>query len=323
MSTISRRTFVQSIGAATLAPGVLLASSEGGAAPQPSAPSQGGGGSYADYKHIRVTRDSGVATVTLDYPPLNLLDEVLSEEFDSLTRLLEQDASVRVVVLQSAVPKFFIAHSGLHRVGSAPKTTSNTRTFRLTQMLGERLRNMPKAVIAKVEGIARGGGCEIALAADMCFAAIGEAVFGQPEVVCGLVPGGGNTQRLPRRMGRARARALEVLLAGEDFSAELADHYGYINRALPARELGPFVDKLARRIATFPPSTIAHLKRSVDMGSDVSFSEGLLVEAHEADLCVANEAIQARVKAILAAGAETYEGELHFPDLSAKLPPAD
>ena len=83
------------------------------------------------------------------------------------------------------------------------------------------------------------------------------------------------------------------------------------------------MDKLARRIATFPPSTIAHLKRSVGMGSDVSFSEGLLVEAHEADLCVANEAIQARVKAILAAGAETYEGELHFPDLSAKLPPAD
>ncbi|WP_175776447.1 enoyl-CoA hydratase/isomerase family protein [Burkholderia anthina] len=321
MSTFSRRSFVQSIGAATLTPGVLLASAEGGAPPEKSKPSQGGGMNHADYKHIQVTQDSGVATVTLNYPPLNLLDEVLSAEFDALTRQLEQDASVRVIVLQSAVPKFFIAHSGLHRVGSAPKTTSNTRTFRLTQMLGERLRNMPKAVIAKVEGIARGGGCEIALAADMCFAAIGEAVFGQPEVVCGLVPGGGNTQRLPRRMGRARA--LEVLLTGEDFSAELADHYGYINRALPASELGPFVDKLARRIATFPPTTIAHLKRSVDMGSDVSFSEGLLVEAHEADLCVANEAIQARVKAILAAGAETYEGELRFPDLSAKLPPAD
>ncbi|AOZ04380.1 enoyl-CoA hydratase (plasmid) [Cupriavidus sp. USMAHM13] len=270
---------------------------------------------------MQVTKDHGVATVTLNYAPLNLLDEVLSDEFDRVTRQLEQDASVRVIILQSAVPKFFIAHSGLHRVGSAPKTTSNTRTFRLTQMLGERLRNMPKAVIAKVEGIARGGGCEIALAADMCFAAIGKAVFGQPEVVCGLVPGGGNTQRLPRRMGRARA--LEVLLVGGDYSAELADHYGYINRALPAGELGPFVDKLARRIATFPPTTIAHLKKAVDMGSDVSFSEGLLVEAHEADLCVANEAIQARVKAILNAGAETYEGELHFPELSAKLPPGD
>jgi len=321
MSTISRRSFVQSIGAATLAPGVLLASTEAGAASESSAPPQGASANYADYKHIQVTKDHGVATVTLNYAPLNLLDEVLSDEFDRVTRQLEQDASVRVIILQSAVPKFFIAHSGLHRVGSAPKTTSNTRTFRLTQMLGERLRNMPKAVIAKVEGIARGGGCEIALAADMCFAAIGKAVFGQPEVVCGLVPGGGKTQRLPRRMGRARA--LEVLLVGGDFSAELADHYGYINRALPAGELGPFVDKLARRIATFPTTTIAHLKKAVDMGSDVSFSEGLLVEAHEADLCVANEAIQARVKAILKAGAETYEGELHFPELSAKLPPAD
>lgn len=321
MSTISRRSFVQSIGAATLAPGVLLASAEAGAASESSAPPQGAGANYADYKHIQVIQNHGVATVTLNYPPFNLLDEVLSEEFDRLTRQLELDASVRVVILQSALPKFFIAHSGLHRVGSAPKTTSNTRTFRLTQMLGERLRNMPKAVIAKVEGIARGGGCEIALAADMCFAALDKAVFGQPEVVCGLVPGGGNTQRLPRRMGRARA--LEVLLVGGDFTAELADHYGYINRALPAGELGPFVDKIARRIATFPPTTIAHMKAAVDMGSDTSFSEGLLVEAREADLCVANEAIQARVKAILKAGAETYEGELHFPELSAKLPPAD
>lgn len=321
MSTISRRSFVQSIGAATLAPGVLLASTEAGAACESTAAPQTASANYADYKHIQVTKDHGVATVTLNYAPLNLLDEVLSDEFDRVTRQLEQDASVRVIILQSAVPKFFIAHSGLHRVGSAPKTTSNTRTFRLTQMLGERLRNMPKAVIAKVEGIARGGGCEIALSADMCFAAIGKAVFGQPEVVCGLVPGGGNTQRLPRRMGRARA--LEVLLVGSDFPAELADHYGYINRALPAGELGPFVDKLARRIATFPTTTIAHLKKAVDMGSDVSFSEGLLVEAHEADLCVANEAIQTRVKAILKAGAETYEGELHFPDLSENLPPAD
>ncbi|MCO5399115.1 enoyl-CoA hydratase/isomerase family protein [Ralstonia soli] len=325
MSNLSRRSFVQSLGAATVAPGALLAPTTAGAAvgatTAASAPPQGGGANYADYKHIHVAQDHGVATVTLNYPPLNLLDEVLSDEFDRVTRQLEQDTNVRVIVLQSAVPKFFIAHSGLHRVGSAPKTSSNTRTFRLTQMLGERLRNMPKAVIAKVEGIARGGGCEIALAADMCFAAIDKAVFGQPEVVCGLVPGGGNTQRLPRRMGRARA--LEVLLVGGDFSAELADHYGYINRALPAAELGPFVDKLARRIATFPPITIAHLKKAVDMGADPLFSEGLLVEAHEADLCVANESIQARVRAILAAGAETYEGELHFPDLSSKLPAAD
>ena len=87
------------------------------------------------------------------------------------------------------------------------------------------------------------GGNEIALAMDMCFAAVGKAIFGQPEVAVGLVPGGGSTQRLPRLIGRGRA--LEVLLGCDDFSAELAERYGYINRALPADQLTPFVERLA------------------------------------------------------------------------------
>ena len=109
-------------------------------------------------------------------------------------------------------------------VGAASKLVSHTRSFRLTQMIGERFRNMPKVTIAKIEGRARGGGSEIALAADMCFAAIGKAIFGQPEVAVGLVPGGGSTQRLPRLIGRGRA--LEVLLGCNDLSAELAERYG-------------------------------------------------------------------------------------------------
>src|SRR5436190_22953825 len=153
---------------------------------------------YCDYACFRLRFDSGFAFVSIDQPPINLLDEVLSKEFDKLGRELETDESVRVVVLQSALPDFFIAHSGLGRVGAASKIVSHTRSFRLTQMIGERLRNMPKATIAKVEGRARGGGSEIALAMDMCFAAIGKAIFGQPEVAIGLVPGGGSTQRLPR-----------------------------------------------------------------------------------------------------------------------------
>ena len=176
---------------------------------------------YSDYKCLRLRFDSGVAFVTIDHPPINLLDEVLSQEFDKLGRELETDESVRVVVLQSALPDFFIAHSGLGRVGNAPKTVSHTRSFRLTQMIGERFRNMPKVTIAKIEGRCRGGGNEIALAVDMCFAAIGKAVFGQPEVAVGLVPGGGSTQRLPRLIGRGRA--LEVLLGCNDFSAEQAE----------------------------------------------------------------------------------------------------
>jgi enoyl-CoA hydratase/carnithine racemase len=265
---------------------------------------------YSDYTLLRLRFDSGVAFVTIDHPPINLLDEVLSQEFDKLGRELETDESVRVVVLQSALPDFFIAHSGLGRVGNAPKTVSHTRSFRLTQMIGERFRNMPKVTIAKIEGRCRGGGNEIALAVDMCFAAIGKAVFGQPEVAVGLVPGGGSTQRLPRLIGRGRA--LEVLLGCNDFSAEKAEHYGYINRALPADELTLFVDKLARRIASFPAHTIAHVKAAVDIGAFGSLAEGLLVEAHESDLSVASEVSQARVKEALKAGAETYEGELEL-----------
>ncbi len=165
---------------------------------------------YVDYKCLRLVFDSGVAFVDIDHPPINLLDEVLSQELDQLGRDLEADKNVRVVVLQSALPDFFIAHSGLGRVGSASKVVSTTRSFRFTQTIGERFRNMPKVTIAKIEGRARGGGSEIALAMDMCFAALGKAIFGQPEVAVGLVPGGGSTQRLPRLIGRGRA--LEVLL---------------------------------------------------------------------------------------------------------------
>jgi enoyl-CoA hydratase/carnithine racemase len=188
----------------------------------------------------------------------------------------------------------------------------------MTQMIGERFRNMPKATIAKIEGRARGGGSEIALAVDMCFAAVGKAIFGHLEVAIGLVPGGGSTQRLPRLVGRGRA--LEVLLGCNDFSAELAERYGYINRALPADELTPFVEKLAHRIASFPAHTVAHVKAAVDRGAFGSLAEGLLVEAHESDLSVVSEVTQARLTEALKVGAETYEGELEMDFLSRLSP---
>jgi enoyl-CoA hydratase/carnithine racemase len=153
---------------------------------------------------------------------------------------------------------------------------------------------------------------------DMCFAAVGKGIFGQPEVAIGLVPGGGSTQRLPRLMGRGRA--LEVLLGCNDFPAELAERYGYINRALPADELTLFVEKLAHRIASFPAHAIAHAKSAVDTGAFRSMAEGLLAEAHESDLSVSSEVTQARVREVLKAGAETYTGELEMDYLS-KLHP--
>jgi enoyl-CoA hydratase/carnithine racemase len=107
-----------------------------------------------------------------------------------------------------------------------------------------------------------------------------------------------------------------VLLGCNDLSAELAERYGYINRALPADELTPFVEQLAHRIASFPAHAIAHVKTAVDTGAFRSLAEGLLVEAHEADLSAASEATQARVTEALKLGAETHEGELGIDFLS-------
>src|SRR5580700_932311 len=99
---------------------------------------------YSDYTCFQFRIDSRVAFVSINHPPINLLDDVLSAEFDKLGRELEADESVRVVVVQSALPDFFIAHSGLGRVGAASTLVSHTPSFRLTQMIGERFRNMPK-----------------------------------------------------------------------------------------------------------------------------------------------------------------------------------
>jgi enoyl-CoA hydratase/carnithine racemase len=113
---------------------------------------------------------------------------------------------------------------------------------------------------------------------------------------------------------------LEVLVGCNDLSAELAERYGYINRALPEDELTPFVENLAQRIASFPAHAIAHAKAAVDAGAFGSLAEGLLIEAHESDLSVASEVTQARVREALKVGAETYEGELQMDYLSRLSP---
>lgn len=271
---------------------------------------------YDKFTCFQVKKESGIARVTLDYAPLNLLDEIMSSELMALVHQLEHDNDVRVVILQSALPEFFIAHSGLARVASGTKEVSTVRSFRVTQMIGEVLRSMPKVTIAQVEGRCRGGGNEIAMACDMCFAAQG-SIFGQPEVGFGLAPGGGSTQRLPRLIGRARA--LEVLLTAQDFSAVDAERMGFINRSLPAGELESYVEKVATNIARLPTHAIRLTKQSVDKGAFGSISEGLLVEAQHANEAMTFEVVQERVSQAMKLGVETKEVELDLPSLLDRM----
>jgi enoyl-CoA hydratase/carnithine racemase len=180
----------------------------------------------------------------------------------------------------------------------------------------DRFRTMPKVTIAKIEGRTRGGGSELALSLDMRFAALGRAVLAQPEVALGIIPGGSGTQRLPRLMGRARA--LEAILGCEDFPAELAERYGWVNRALEPTALGPFVERLAARIASFPAEAIALAKAAVN-AAELTTLEGLLEEAHCFNQAVATPAARARMARFLAAGGQTRAVELELAGLIARL----
>src|SRR5439155_8748344 len=193
---------------------------------------------YTGYECLDIHVDRGVATVTIDHPPINLFDLTLIQEMDRVGRELEADGDVRVVVFQSANPQFFTAHADVPLIQPLP-TPVPPKAPRLGPFhaMVDRFRTMPKATIGKIEGRARGGGSEFLLSLDMRFGAIGRAILSQPEVAIGIIPGGSGTQRLPRLVGRSRA--LEVILGCEDFPAELAERYGYLNRALPAAELGP------------------------------------------------------------------------------------
>ena len=176
----------------------------------------------------------------------------------------------------------------------------------------ERWRTLPQVTIAQLEGRARGGGSEFALSLDLRFGAVGRAILGQPEVAVGILPGGSGTQRLPRLMGRGRA--LEAVLGCDDFDAELAERYGWINRALPPAEIGPFVDRLARRIAAFPRLAVRLAKQAVDAAGG-ALEDGLLEESHCFNLTLADPDLDARMQGALAAGAQTRAGEMDLPAL--------
>jgi enoyl-CoA hydratase/carnithine racemase len=269
-------------------------------------------GAY-EHEGLVVDVDDGVAFVTLDHPPVNLFDAALIGSLWNLAGELADDDDVRAVVIRSADPEFFIAHADLELIKAlARDRRERPEELEYIHVFMERWRTLPQVTIAQLEGRARGGGSEFALSLDLRFGAAGRAILGQPEVAIGILPGGSGTQRLPRLMGRARA--LEAVLGCEDFDAELAERYGWINRALPPEELGPFVERLARRIASFPPHAVRLAKRAVDAAGR-PLREGLLDEAHCFNLTLADPGLDARFERALAAGAQTRDGELDLPVL--------
>jgi enoyl-CoA hydratase/carnithine racemase len=216
---------------------------------------------------IRLTRISPEYwRVTFDLPPLNIFGPANIPQLEEVVSALENDEQVKVVVFNSAVDGFFLTHYDFlaKPEESAAFPPGPTGLQPLPDML-VRISRAPVVSIAMIRGRATGVGSELALASDMRFASREKAVLSQWEVGAGLVPGGGPMARLPRLIGRGRA--LEVLLGADDINGDLAELYGYVNRSLPDAELDSFVDRLARRIASFDKQAIADTKQLANSAS--------------------------------------------------------
>jgi enoyl-CoA hydratase/carnithine racemase len=252
-------------------------------------------------KQIRLERHSpSYWRVTFDHPPLNIFGPLTIPQLNEVITALETDEHVKVVVFDSAIEGFFLTHydflAKLEDSASLPPGPTGLQA--LPDMLA-RLSRAPVVSIVSIRGRATGVGSELALASDMRFASREKAILSQWEVGAALIPGGGPMARLPRLIGRGRA--LEVLLGADDIPGDLAELYGYVNRALPDAELDAFVDALARRIASFDKQAIAETKRLVDVASLPADAE--IAPEWDAFLAsVQRPASQVRIKALMELG---------------------
>jgi enoyl-CoA hydratase/carnithine racemase len=260
-------------------------------------------------------RDEGaVLFAEITAPPMNLLGPELVRDLVSLIQRAEAADAVQVLVFSSADPDYFISHVDVTRIAEYREDAAKLTGEPSLALMFHHLSASRVVTIAQIE--VRGAGSEFALACDMRFAARESATFGQFEPAFGVIPGGGAAQHLARLMGRARA--LEVMLGAEDYDAELAERYGWINRALPAGEIGDFVRSLARRIARFPAAGRAVVKDRVNAiglapADDFRRDSDLFLEGVRAP-----EA-QRRIGAALQRGFQTREPELSLARMLGDL----
>ena len=271
-----------------------------------------------DFKLLTVARAGRVATVTIDNPPVNVITMALLAELEALSVMLKRDPDLTVVVMRSADPDFFLAHFDVAAILERPTAGTAQRDAQIKPFhsLCERFRTMNKVVIGQIEGRIGGGGSELAANFDMRFGVRGKTRVNQMEVPLGIMPGGTGTQRLPRLIGHGRA--MELILSGDDMDAETAERWGYLNRIFAPDAITPYVDNLARRIASFPPTAVRVAKESVN-NSEKPWLEGLFEEAYLFEGLLRTEAAQRNMQRFLEIGGQTREGESRMDELCAAL----
>ena len=268
------------------------------------------------YEKLRVRGEGSVVFAEIAAPPMNLQGPELVRDLVSLIQQAEAEDVVKVLVFTSADPDYFISHVDVtsieeNRAEAAKLVPEASMALLLLHLSASHL-----VTIAQIEGRVRGVGSEFVLACDMRFAARESAIFGQFEPAFGVIPGAGGAQHLARLMGRGRA--LEVLLSADDYDADLAERYGWINRALPADELGDFVSSLAHRIARFPAAGQVVVKERVNAIAlaaveDFRRDSDLFLEG------VRTAESQGLIQAAMKRGFQTRDAEMALGDLVGDL----
>jgi len=272
-----------------------------------------------DYQHLSVSITDGVAVVVIDNPPINLMTSALFRSLAKVSVELSEDDAVRVVVLRSANPEFFISHFDVEAIldfpvdGEAVEETELGGFDRMCEMY----RTMNKVTIAELRGRVGGGGAELASACDMRFGDAETFQWNQMEVPLGILPGAGGTQRIPRLIGLGRA--MEVVLGAEDIDGITAERWGFLNRLIDAESLSQHVDQLAKRIASFPPAAVREAKRAVRASVDRNLEDGLKYESYLFQVLLRDVDARRAMQQYLDAGGQTHDVEMRVGEVMGEL----
>lgn len=224
-----------------------------------------------NYGTIIVNREGGTATIILNRPPMNPLNSQVFRELTLAAAELEADREVRAVVITGAGEKAFAAGADINEMKDLTPVEMH-HFCRASTLAYSAIENIGKPTIAAINGLALGGGCELALACDLRMAAE-TAKFGLPEINLGIIPGGGGPQRLPRLIGAGRAK--EMMFLGEMIDASQAEKYGLVNRVVPAEQLMPEARALAEKLGRKPPVALSILKEAVNTGLNTDLPSAL------------------------------------------------
>jgi enoyl-CoA hydratase len=255
--------------------------------------------------NVLYEKKGAIAYVTVNRPTvLNALDLLTWKDLRTAFESAQNDATVRGVILTGAGDKAFIAGADISELAHA--TAIDAEQFsRFGQQVLDLVESLGKPVIAAINGFALGGGCETAMACTIRIA-VETAKFGQPEVMLGLVPGGGGTQRLPRLVGKGRA--LQLILSGEMIGAQEAYRIGLVNEIVPAPDLITRAEAILNKITANAPLAVKFALEATNKGLETSQSKGMLIEAAYFGLCAATEDKKEGTSAFLEKRAPQFRG---------------